>query len=265
LKVRETGSININDPVLVIGHPSGLPTKVAGNAYVRDNSNPYFFTANTDTYGGNSGSSVFNANTGLIEGVLVRGDNDYITQGSCNVSYRCTDSGCMGEAVTRVSEAVPYIKGTAPSPVPAPSITPTSSPMETATPVGSPTPTPAPENMIDQTFMTILNLGIPDGDPQGISTPLNVSNEPAAGRKIIVSIDIRHTWIADLSVKVTAPNGNEISLHQRTGGSSDNIVKEFDVTGLSTGKAAGVWTLTVVDSVKYDSGSVRGWAIIFRK
>lgn len=41
----------------VIGHPSGLPLKVAGDASVRSVL-PEFLVANLDTYGGNSGSAV---------------------------------------------------------------------------------------------------------------------------------------------------------------------------------------------------------------
>ena len=40
-------------------------------------SNLYYFTANLDTYRGNSGSPVFNAITHKVEGVLVRGEQDF--------------------------------------------------------------------------------------------------------------------------------------------------------------------------------------------
>ncbi|MBI5744552.1 MAG: trypsin-like peptidase domain-containing protein [Elusimicrobia bacterium] len=92
-------------PLLVIGHPSGLPAKVAGGANVRDASPSGYFTANLDTYGGNSGSPVFNAETGLITGVLVRGEKDYAFDEAedCRVSKVCADDGCRGEDVTRSS------------------------------------------------------------------------------------------------------------------------------------------------------------------
>ncbi len=96
-------AINNGDPVFVIGHPAGLPTKVAGGATVRDASNPGFFRTNTDTYGGNSGSAVFNAKSGLVEGILVRGEMDYEQKGDCRVSKVCPIDGCRGEDVTKVS------------------------------------------------------------------------------------------------------------------------------------------------------------------
>lgn len=104
LEVRRTGKIPDNQEVHVIGHPSGLPKKVAGNANVRENSDSDFFVANLDTYGGNSGSPVFNSNTHIVEGILVRGDTDFILNGSCYVSNTCSDEGCRGEDCNRISE-----------------------------------------------------------------------------------------------------------------------------------------------------------------
>ncbi|MFA6091929.1 MAG: serine protease [Elusimicrobiota bacterium] len=91
------------DSLFVIGHPSGLPTKVAQGARVRDVSHPGFFVANLDTYGGNSGSAVFNARTGYVEGILVRGEADFIKKDTCYVSNQCPDDSCRGEDVTRIS------------------------------------------------------------------------------------------------------------------------------------------------------------------
>ncbi len=103
LKYRTSGKVADGTDLVVIGHPSGLPTKIADGAYVRNNSNSVYFSANLDTYGGNSGSAVFNAQTGEIEGILVRGENDYTRSGSCTVSYRCENDGCRGEDVTRIT------------------------------------------------------------------------------------------------------------------------------------------------------------------
>jgi hypothetical protein len=102
LKLDLTGAVAKGDEVLVIGHPSGLPTKIAGGAHVRDASNDGFFVANLDTYGGNSGSAVFNATTGLVEGVLVRGETDFVKKGDCQVSNVCPVDGCRGEDVTKI-------------------------------------------------------------------------------------------------------------------------------------------------------------------
>lgn len=105
LTVRSEGKVEQGTEIVVIGHPTGLPTKVADGAIVRNNSNSIYFSANLDTYGGNSGSAVFNAETGTVEGILVRGENDYVYDSSqgCRVSNRCADTGCRGEDVTRIT------------------------------------------------------------------------------------------------------------------------------------------------------------------
>jgi hypothetical protein len=103
LKIRRSGSIANNAPVSVIGHPSGLPIKFADDANVRDNTPNAFFVANLDTYGGNSGSPVFGAD-GTVEGILVRGEADYVSNGSCNISKVCPSTGCRGEDCTRITE-----------------------------------------------------------------------------------------------------------------------------------------------------------------
>ncbi len=129
---REQGStepLTVGTELVMIGHPAGLPEKIAGGASVRSLKTG-FFIANTDSYGGNSGSPVFNARTHKIEGILVRGETDYIAQNieglltqtsstitseddedfepaaRCYRSYRCTDTGCRGEDVTFVQKAM---------------------------------------------------------------------------------------------------------------------------------------------------------------
>ena len=88
LSINRKGDPEVGTEIVVIGHPSGIPTKVSDGANVRSNENG-FFVANLDTYGGNSGSAVFNTKTGLVEGVLVRGETDFVNRGGCYVSNVC--------------------------------------------------------------------------------------------------------------------------------------------------------------------------------
>jgi hypothetical protein len=101
LGVRAAGKIADHRPVFVIGHPNGLPAKVAGGARVRNNRRRAFFVANLDTYGGNSGSPVFDQRTKVVEGILASGEDDFTRDGDCFVSLLCPDAGCRGESVTR--------------------------------------------------------------------------------------------------------------------------------------------------------------------
>jgi V8-like Glu-specific endopeptidase len=109
-RMRESGMISDGQPVHVIGHPKGLPAKIADGAFVRDNQYGAFFVTNLDSYPGNSGSPVFNSTTHEVEGILVRGkDPHFIKQGNCWVSRVCSDTGCAGEDATRTTEFAEYI------------------------------------------------------------------------------------------------------------------------------------------------------------
>ena len=115
-RVRSSGSAQVGDPLVVIGHPSGLSTKIASNAQVRKSSDENFFVANLDVFGGNSGSAVIAAGSSTVEGILVRGEEDYVVvdapDGSrCRKVNQCNNSGCNGEEVTKMSsvQGIPVI------------------------------------------------------------------------------------------------------------------------------------------------------------
>ncbi len=112
LKVRTSGKIANKTNIVVIGHPSGLPTKIADGATVRDNKNKYFFQGALDTFGGNSGSAVFDTKTGLVEGILVRGERDYVGDPvqNCTRPKVCKMTECRGEDVTRITN-IAELKG----------------------------------------------------------------------------------------------------------------------------------------------------------
>ena len=110
LRFRASGRIANGRSIFVVGHPNGLPTKLADGANVRENRRRAFFVANLDTYGGNSGSPVFNARTRKVEGILVSGENDFVKHGKCYVSLVCPDTGCQGESVTRSTLWAKYVR-----------------------------------------------------------------------------------------------------------------------------------------------------------
>lgn len=104
LQFRKEGKPADDAVFTVIGHPTGLPTKITSAADMRNNSNPVYFVTNADTYGGNSGSAVVDSRTGIVEGILVRGDTDYVRSGQgCMVSVYRSQEGGRGEDVTRIN------------------------------------------------------------------------------------------------------------------------------------------------------------------
>jgi len=112
LVINRNEGVKAGDGVFVIGHPLGLPLKVAGAANVRDNSKVGYFVADLDTFGGNSGSPVFNASTKKIEGILVRGANDMLPSPDGRYCLRMAtyeQTGGRGEDVTKISVLADFI------------------------------------------------------------------------------------------------------------------------------------------------------------
>ncbi len=136
LRMRRSGEIALKDKVYLLGYPLGIPLKHAGPTKVRSVSDAHYFDANLDGYIHNSGSPVFNVRTNRIEGVLVRGESDFVSQGSCGVSKVCPDDDktCKGESMTRVKFALPFVPDVPdvvddPQPQPSPQPSPTPGPI----------------------------------------------------------------------------------------------------------------------------------------
>ncbi|HDP35315.1 MAG TPA: trypsin-like serine protease, partial [Candidatus Hydrogenedentes bacterium] len=112
--LRRTGVVEAGEYVGVIGHPAGLPMKIAfGDTYVRNADTDGYFVANLDTYGGNSGSPVINTFTGMLEGILVRGATDFVQdyENNCFYSNAYPNDGGRGEDVTKATVFAPYVPG----------------------------------------------------------------------------------------------------------------------------------------------------------
>lgn len=92
--------------IYMIGHPSGLPTKVALNAGIEDDAHPFYFYTSLDSFQGNSGSPVFNLQTNNVIGVLTAGEVDYKFNGNCYYSPVCRLPYCKGEKVVRIEKVV---------------------------------------------------------------------------------------------------------------------------------------------------------------
>lgn len=110
LDVRSSGKISNNASVVLMGHPYGMPLKIAANATVRQNSSSVWFGSNLDSYTGNSGSPVINTTTLEVEGILVRGNNDFVWRNGCYISNVCNNGGCPGfEESTRATQFASFI------------------------------------------------------------------------------------------------------------------------------------------------------------
>lgn len=97
LKFRASGKVSDSTSLVVIGHPTGIPTKISAGGKITRNLLPTTFSTNLDTFHGNSGSAVFDAKTGLVEGILIQGKNDYLPSKkddpkSCLIVNTCDDN-----------------------------------------------------------------------------------------------------------------------------------------------------------------------------
>ncbi|MBI9093090.1 MAG: proprotein convertase P-domain-containing protein [Desulfobacterium sp.] len=83
-------------------------------------------------------------------------------------------------------------------------------------------------------------------------------------------MDITHTWQGDLSVTLETPGGVSASLHQLTGGSTDNLKATYSASDTDSLAALvdagvpiqGIWTLRVSDHASADVGKLNAWEIV---
>lgn len=109
MPLRRSGQIGLNEGITLMGYPNGIPLKIASGATTRAVSNEIFFVANPDSFAVNSGSAVVNTASGEVEGILVRGERDFVQQGSCVALKRCAPDECRGEDVTKIAHILPFV------------------------------------------------------------------------------------------------------------------------------------------------------------
>lgn len=113
-----------------------------------------------------------------------------------------------------------------------------------------------------------LSIPIPDDNNTGISDTLSLSGALLIDR-VEVDLDIRHTYIGDLTVTITSPSGTRVSIVNRPGlgdssfwgSSQDNINFTFGIAAFRGESASGTWTITAVDSEGGVVGSLTGWTV----
>ncbi|GLX17249.1 hypothetical protein Slala02_07120 [Streptomyces lavendulae subsp. lavendulae] len=101
------------------------------------------------------------------------------------------------------------------------------------------------------------------GDNTTVESPITVTgvtgNAPAT---LKVGVNIAHTYIGDLKVDLVAPDGTVYTLHNRAGGSTDNINQTYTVNA-SSEVANGTWKLRVNDNAGGDTGKIDSWNLTF--
>jgi PKD repeat protein len=167
-------------------------------------------------------------------------------------------------------------------------------------------PTGAGGNTCTDTIpFTALNIAIPDNDPVGLTNSQTVSSAPGTtlGGDVelaAVCFKIDHTWVGDLIVTLTAPNGESVILTDRPGipaslagcdgdnldvcvttGTGNEMENECNnlpaISGSWTaangadlelinntgGSPNGSWSINISDNAGLDTGSLIEWSLVF--
>lgn len=107
---------------------------------------------------------------------------------------------------------------------------------------------------------------IPDDSQGGIERTLSVADSGQLDT-IQIELDITHTYIGDLVVELVSPNGASVLLHNRSGGSADNLIKTYSLlntSGLDVLRGESIngdWRLRVADHANLDQGKLNRWAL----
>ena len=121
---------------------------------------------------------------------------------------------------------------------------------------GGTTPPPTGQTYTNSADFTI-------NDNATVSSPIAVSGRTGnAPSNAAVAVNIVHTYIGDLKVDLVAPDGSVYVLHNRAGGSADNINTTYTVN-LSSEALNGTWNLRVNDNANQDTGYINSWSVTF--
>ena len=101
------------------------------------------------------------------------------------------------------------------------------------------------------------NLTIPD--LATVSDTITVPDSETA-TSVSVEVDITHNYIGDLKIDIIAPDGTSITLHDNSGGSTDNIDQPYAPLFGSI-PISGVWTLQIHDRTAPDPGVLNSWTL----
>ncbi len=102
---------------------------------------------------------------------------------------------------------------------------------------------------------------VPIQDNSTAESPVTVSGCSGNGSATSsVAVNIVHTYIGDLIVDLVAPDGTAYNLHNRGGGSTDNISQTYTVN-LSSEPRNGPWKLRVQDRANADTGYINNWTL----
>ncbi|MBN1611914.1 MAG: proprotein convertase P-domain-containing protein [Polyangiaceae bacterium] len=78
-----------------------------------------------------------------------------------------------------------------------------------------------------------------------------------------LALDINHTYQGDLVVELVTPRGERVAIHQRGGGTKNDLKGKYTVKVPPGTPGAGRWRLVVSDHAALDVGTLNGWTLAF--
>lgn len=123
-------------------------------------------------------------------------------------------------------------------------------------------PTYAPASIQQNIFSSSTRVNIPDNNPVGVTSNINVSRTGNAGN-VEITYNIIHTYRGDLTVEIIAPNGASAILRHSNGSDSANDIHESVTVAAGSISANGNWGLRVIDTAGADIGYIESWSIEF--
>ncbi|MDD3246412.1 MAG: M4 family metallopeptidase [Methanosarcina sp.] len=109
---------------------------------------------------------------------------------------------------------------------------------------------------------------IPDVSPDGVLSSIYVSEEGLI-KDIRVSVNIEHSYLRDLRIKLFTPAGKSIVLHDRLARKDRSLVRTYNLGSVPAlrdcigERVWGKWTLMVEDLAKENKGSFLNWGVKF--
>ncbi len=119
-----------------------------------------------------------------------------------------------------------------------------------------------PQGLEDHTYTNTTPADIPDNTPEGVTSVITITDALAIF-DTDAYLNISHTWIGDLQVSLTSPEGTTAFLHNGEGGGADDIDKHVFLSAFDGESTLGDWVLTVVDTYAADTGTLNNWSLTF--
>jgi subtilisin-like proprotein convertase family protein len=108
-------------------------------------------------------------------------------------------------------------------------------------------------------FENRREASIPDNDLSGVKSYIDID---ATGNieTLEVDVDIAHTYVGDLTITLKKGGVSQV-LHNREGGSSDDLQRTFSTTAFKGMALSGRWFLEISDGAHRDEGRRLGWSL----